>query len=70
LPPNVARQAVQLNVASREAGWGRIITADRVEQLGVEGIRRVVTLGDPGKVALALVRELLMRTKEGPERQR
>jgi hypothetical protein len=69
LPAGLARQAAQLNAASRETGGGRIITAARVDQLGVERISKLVTLGDPGKAALALTRALASVAR-GPKRDR
>lgn len=71
LPPDLMAPAVRLNVASREGGGGRIVTAPRVEQLGVEGIRKVVAMPDPKQAVLAIARALVSRALDrGGERER
>jgi hypothetical protein len=71
LPPDVMARALRLNVASREGGGGRVVTAALVGQLGVEGIRNVVALPDPKQAALAIVRALVSRAFDrGAERER
>ena len=71
LPPELMARAVRLNVASREGGGGRVVTAARVGQLGVEGIRKVVAMPDPKQAALAIARALVSREMDrGAERER
>jgi hypothetical protein len=71
LPPDLAARAVRLNVASREEGGGRVVTAARVGQLGVEGIRKVVSMPDPKQAALAIARALVRPEMDrGAERER
>lgn len=71
LPPDLAARAIRLNVASREGGGGRVVTAARVGQLGVEGIRRVVSMPDPKQAALAIARAVVSRVIDrGTERER
>src|SRR5262249_54247025 len=69
LPPDLASKALRLNVAAREAGQARVVTADAVYQLGAEGIRRVVGLADPKAAALAIVRALARGVQRGIERE-
>ncbi len=70
LPPDLMTPAVRLNVASRERGGERLVTPARLNQLGVEGIRRVVGISDPKQAALTLARALLSRTVDrGAERE-
>jgi hypothetical protein len=71
LPPDLMARAVRLNVASREEGGGRVVTAARVGQLGIEGIRKVVAMPDPKEAALAIARALVSRAMDrGAERER
>lgn len=70
LPPDLARAAGKLNAAARELGVARIVTPERVKQLGETAIRGVVSLVDPKKAALAIGRALVTRLVQGAERER
>ena len=69
LPVDVALRAASLNAAARQGGGERLVTRGVVERLGVEGVRRVVSLLDPRRAAAALAREL-MDSVRGVERER
>lgn len=70
MPPDLARAAGKLNAAARELGVARIVTPERVKQLGETAIRGVVSLVDPKKAALAIGRALVTRLVQGAERER
>lgn len=70
LPPDLARAAGKLNAAARELGVARIVTPERVKQLGEATIRGVVSLVDPKKAAMAIGRALVTRLVQGAERER
>jgi hypothetical protein len=71
LPPDLAARAARINVASREAGGGRVVTAARAGQLGLEGTRKVVSMPDAKQAALAVARALASRVIDrGAERER